>query len=51
MELDDLNKANQVVEHIDRDTVRVYHIVAIHLGTDDDPLTTIEVSGYEDIPK
>lgn len=38
----------QVIEHLDDGKVRVYNIVDGHLGDDDDPFTTIEVSGYKD---
>jgi hypothetical protein len=39
----------QVIQYIGDDTVRIYKMTDAHLGTEDDPLTTIEIDGtFED---
>lgn len=41
----------QIIEHLENGKVRVYNIVDedSHIGTEDDPLTTIVVKGYKDV--
>ena len=39
----------QVTEDIDENTIRVYKVVAVYIGDDNDPLTNISVDGYRDI--
>jgi hypothetical protein len=38
----------QVIEELDNGDVRVYNVQSMHRGDNDDPLTTIQVKGYED---
>lgn len=40
----------QVIQELPNSVVRVFEIEDYHLGDDDDPLTTIKITGeYEDV--
>lgn len=45
-----MNKdTTQVIQELDNGLIRVFNIVEIGGGTDDDPLLTIHIDGYTDI--
>ncbi len=48
--MDDNINAIQVIQELDDNTIRVYKVTQAHLGTDDDPLTTITIDGtFQDV--
>lgn len=37
----------QVIQNLDNGTIKVYKVTDLHMGDQEDPLTTIVVDGYE----